>query len=110
MSKPELPTTFYDLPTLDIARQLFGRALLVADETTAIAETANGVTYQELPPIELTELVGGLIVETEGYVGQSDPACHAYRGLTPRNRVMWGAPGRSYVYFTYGNHWMRKTW
>lgn len=101
-----LPAAFYALPTLDIARQLLGKLLLVADESTAVSQAENGATSPELPPIALTNLVGGLIVETEGYVGQEDPACHAYRGLTARNRVMWGTPGRSYVYFTYGNHWM----
>lgn len=72
-----LDKDYFSQPTLHVAQDLLGKELTFKD-------------YK------------GLITETEAYIGQDDPACHAARGKTPRTTVMFGPAGVSYVYFIYG--------
>lgn len=69
---------FYDRPVLEVAHDLVGCVVTHGD-------------------------TAGVIVETEAY-HESEPACHAFVGLTPRTRVLFGPPGRAYVYRSYGVH------
>jgi DNA-3-methyladenine glycosylase len=76
---------FYARSTLLVARELLGMRLVKIEGKARIA---------------------GLISETEAYVGETDQGCHARAGLTRRTQVMYGPSGHSYIYFTYGMHWM----
>src|SRR5947207_3066832 len=82
-----LPRDFYEPSARVVAPRLLGHWL--------IRRTPGG-------------LAGGRIIETEAYV-KNDPACHAYVGMTRRNRVMWGAPGHAYVYLIYGFYFCFNT-
>ncbi|MEA2199825.1 MAG: DNA-3-methyladenine glycosylase [Solirubrobacteraceae bacterium] len=75
-----LPPDFYDRPVLEVARELIG----------CTVEHGGAA---------------GVIVETEAY-HESEPACHAFKGLTPRTLTLFGEPGRAYVYRSYGVHAM----
>jgi DNA-3-methyladenine glycosylase len=76
---------FYQRPATELAPDLLG---------VIIAREIEG------------QVMRAVVVETEAYQGMEDKACHASRGKTKRNAVMFGAAGHAYVYFTYGMHWM----
>jgi DNA-3-methyladenine glycosylase len=77
VSEP-LPCAFFARTVVEVARDLLGCTFLYGG-------------------------VGGRVVEVEAY-RNDDPASHTFRGRTPRNAVMFGPPGRLYVYFTMGLH------
>jgi DNA-3-methyladenine glycosylase len=76
-----LPQSFYARPTVEVARDLLGKLVV------------HGVGSEEL---------AGRIVEVEAYLGLKDEASHAFAGITPRTKVMFGPPGHAYVYLIYG--------
>lgn len=80
--------SFYDRSTELVAKELLGNKV--------VRIISRG---QEKP-----KRLCGIIVETEAYGFNEDAASHAFRGLTLRNAVMFGEPGRAYIYFIYGNH------
>ncbi len=77
-SRAPIPPPPLDLPVVDLARELVGWTVAHAG-------------------------CSGRIVETEAY-HDSEPACHAFAGLTPRTEVLFGPPARAYVYRSYGIH------
>jgi DNA-3-methyladenine glycosylase len=79
-----LDPAFYARDTERVARDLLGAVLEC---------TAGGTRCR------------ARIVETEAYIGEHDAACHAAAGRTARTEVLYGPPGRAYVYFVYGMHW-----
>jgi len=84
LSLRALPRRFYDRDTELVARDLLGRVLEC---------TRHGITCR------------GIITETEAYLGEHDPACHAAVGRTARTAGLYGPPGTAYVYFIYGMYW-----
>jgi DNA-3-methyladenine glycosylase len=79
-----LKVEFFDRDPRRVARALLGKLL--------IRTTPRGV-------------LAGRIVETKAYLGEDDEAAHSFAGKTARNSVLFGPPGRAYVYFIYGNHY-----
>ena len=80
---PPIARDFYTRNTIEIAKDLLGCKLV---------RNING------------KLLSGIIVETEAYT-QEDPACHAYKGKTPRALTLFKMPGIAYVYFIYGMYY-----
>lgn len=89
-----LPVRFYERNTIDVAKDLLGKILVV--------RVPAGRAFRRT---ELKVLSAARIVETEAYRGD-DPASHSSRGETPRCSVMFGPPGVAYVYFIYGMYEM----
>jgi len=83
--KDLLGRDFYNRDTSKVAEDLLGKALVKSD--------AEGTA-------------GGVIVETEAYYGEDDPASHAYPGKTPRSKIMFGEPGLAYIYLCYGMYYL----
>lgn len=81
MKAQRLSRTFFNRPTLRVARDLLGKFLV-----RRIGR----------------KIIVAMITETEAYCGPNDLASHASRGRTPRTEVMFGPPGHAYVYLIYG--------
>ena len=79
-----LPREFYSRDTVTVAKNILGKKIVRVIGKKKIT---------------------GIITETEAYRHTDDPASHAFRKITKRNKIMFGEVGRSYVYFTYGMHY-----
>ncbi len=88
-----IPQTFFDRPTLLVAKDLLGKFLV--RQTGSIS-----------PGYPDGRKIAVMITEVEAYDGPRDLASHASKGRTKRTSVMFGKPGVFYVYFTYGMHWL----
>ena len=82
-----LKQSFFRKNTVDLAKDLLGKVLCVKDKNSQII-------YQ------------GIINETEAYHGYEDDASHGHKKITPRNKIMYDTVGHTYVYFTYGMHYL----
>ncbi|MCL5004018.1 MAG: DNA-3-methyladenine glycosylase [Patescibacteria group bacterium] len=91
-ARKKLKRDFFARPTLKVARELLGKFLVVRNRSS--------VAGHRFP------VLAGRIVETEAYIGPFDKACHAYWRKRQSCEVLWGPPGRLYVYLTYGLHWL----
>lgn len=90
--------TFYMVKGLSSGLKPISRRFF-RNSTLEIAPQLLGVNLCRR--LEDGTILTGRIVEAEAYT-QDDPACHAYRGITPRSKIMYGPPGFAYVYFIYG--------
>ena len=81
---PPLTREFFNRDPAIVARELLGKLLIRREGRSLLA---------------------GRVVENEAYLGNDDPAAHAFAGQTARNAVLFGPPGHAYVYFIYGNHY-----
>ena len=84
-TRKKLGRSFFQQPAIELAKEMLGVIMVRRNEGT---------------------LRRARIVETEAYLGPRDLASHASKGLTNRTQVLFGPPGRAYVYFIYGLHYM----
>ncbi len=90
--------TFYMAKAMSTGLKPISRRLF-RNSTLEIAPKLLGVNLCRR--LDDGTILTGRIVEVEAYT-QDDPACHAFRGITPRSKIMYGPPGFAYVYFIYG--------